>query len=119
MQCIQNHILLPTDATNIPDTYRVAFLLQVFDPILDTFNIPDADEKLAARKAVIAPDGVMTKKMAVVERTVDAAPGEFFCGDEPTMADYHLFVFLGDLRSGCVPRKTSMTSAPTCSQHSR
>lgn len=83
------------------DVINGPVLLQVFLPVLSTFGIEDADEKAAARKALCAPDGPVTKRMNYVDKIVGAATTDFFCGDQPTLADYSLFVFLSNLRTGC------------------
>lgn len=70
-------------------------------PLMGTFSMKDADEKVAARKALCEPDGAVTKKMQNVESLVAAATTAYFCGPEATLADVHLFCFLGTLRSGC------------------
>ena len=69
-------------------------------PVPPTYTIQDPEEKLAARKALTAPEGPMTKKMQNVERILGASTTEFFCGDQPTLADYSLFVFLSNFRTG-------------------
>ena len=69
-------------------------------PLMGTFAMKDADEKLAARVALCEPDGAVTKKMNNVEALVAAATTAYFCGDKATLADVHLFCFLGTLRSG-------------------
>ena len=63
--------------------------------------IKDLDEKVAARKALIAPDGAITKKMQNVEALVAAVKTPFYCGATITLADCSIFVFLSMIRSGC------------------
>lgn len=63
-------------------------------------SIKDADEKLAARQALIQPDGAMTKKLKVAEKLIAAVKTEYYCGDQPTLADYHLYTWLSFVRSG-------------------
>jgi glutathione S-transferase len=77
-------------------------VVQIFSPLMATFAMKDPQEKIAARKALIQPDGAATKKMALVEALVSANTNAFYCGPEASLADVHLFCFLGTLRSGCV-----------------
>ena len=67
-----------------------------------TMGIQDLDEKIAARKALIAPDGAITKKMKNVEALVAGCTRPFYCGDIATLADIPLFCWLGLIRSGYV-----------------
>lgn len=62
--------------------------------------IKDLDEKIAARKALIEPEGGVTKKMKVVDNLVGACTTPFYCGDQMTLADCHLYVFVSMMRSG-------------------
>lgn len=77
--------------------------MQIWQAAAGTFKIKDPEEKLAARKALIAPEGDMTKKMQVVEDMVSSKTTAFYSGEEPTLADFHLFTWLGLIRSGCAP----------------
>ena len=67
-----------------------------------TFAMKDLDEKIAARKAMIEPEGAMTKKLKIVDSMVASCSTPFYCGDSITLADAVLLVFIGMLRSGCV-----------------
>lgn len=67
-------------------------------PVVDTFMTP-ADEKVAARQALCEPEGKLTQKLKYVDKIVGATTTEYFCGDQPTLADYHLFVFTSFLRN--------------------
>ena len=71
-------------------------------PLSATFAIKDLDEKIEARKALISEDGAIAKKMKVVEALVAACNSPFYCGDSLTLADCHLFMFMGMMRSGKV-----------------
>lgn len=66
-----------------------------------TFGIQDLEERTAARKALIAPDGPVTLKMKNLETLVAGCSTHFFCGDTVTLADCQLFTFIGMFRSGC------------------
>lgn len=68
-----------------------------------TFAIKDLDEKIAARKALIAADGAISIKMKNLEALVAACTTLFYCGGTLTLADCHLFVFMSMMRSGCAP----------------
>lgn len=63
-------------------------------------SIKDSNEKLAARKALIQPDGAMAMKMKVADTFIGDLKTEFYCADQPTLADYYLFTWLSFLRTG-------------------
>lgn len=75
--------------------------MQVMQPLGATMAIQDLDEKIAARKALIAPEGGITKGMRNVEALVASCTSPFYCGDKPTLADCIIFVFMSMIRSGC------------------
>lgn len=70
--------------------------------MVPTMSIKDAAEKLEARKALIAPDGGMAKKMQTVENLVAACTTPFYCGEAATLADIHLYCWSSFVRTGCV-----------------
>jgi hypothetical protein len=74
--------------------------VQTWTVVAATFKIKDADEKLAARKALCEPDGALTKKMKLIDSLVAACKTAFYCGEQVSLADYHLFTWLGLIRSG-------------------
>lgn len=74
--------------------------VQLMHPLGDTFAIQDLEEKIAARKALIEPDGAIGKKMKIVDSFVGATSTPFYCGEKMTLADVSIFIFLGLIRSG-------------------
>lgn len=75
--------------------------MQVFTPYLPSLNIEDKEEQAAFRKALVQPDGAMTVKFMVAERMIADVKTEYYCGDQTTLADYHLFAWLGFVRTEC------------------
>lgn len=64
--------------------------------------IKDEVERLAARSILTAPDGALTKKVQVIEKVLEGCGSPFYCGEEPTVADFRLYLWLSLVRSGCV-----------------
>lgn len=58
-------------------------------------------ELLSCRKALAEPEGAAAKKMQNVEALVAGCSTPFYCGEEATLADYHLFCWLSFIRTGC------------------
>lgn len=75
-------------------------LLQLFSTLAPTFAIQDPTERLAARKALTAADGALTKHLAAIDSLIAAVSTAFYCGDEPTVADFILYVNASNGRSG-------------------
>lgn len=84
--------------------------MQMWQPIAATRILGD-QEGVAAREALLEPEGEVTKKMRVMETLVTARTTAFYCGDDVSLADIHLFCVLGFLRSGCVHHCVSASSA--------
>ncbi|NJR41763.1 MAG: hypothetical protein HC767_02975 [Akkermansiaceae bacterium] len=53
----------------------------------------------AARKALIEPEGEVTKMMKNVESLVASRSTDFYCGEQATLADINLFCIISALRS--------------------
>lgn len=78
-------------------------MVQVWAPLLQTFAIKDLDEKIAERKALIAPGGTMHSKLMVVEKLLEASTTKYYIGDEMSLADILVFAQFGTIASGCAP----------------
>jgi hypothetical protein len=74
--------------------------LQGYTTLVATFSMKNADEIIAARKALCEPDGPLTKKMETVDSLVAACKTAFYCGEQASLADFHLFTWMGLIRSG-------------------
>lgn len=62
-----------------------------------TFNLPEAEKK-AARLALA--DGALRLHLTRLQERLDARGGRWFAGDQLSMADLKVFVWIGHLRSG-------------------
>jgi glutathione S-transferase len=74
-------------------------------------SLKDPEAKLAARKLLIEADGAMAKKMRTLESMVAAIKTEFYCGESPTLADFHLYTWMSFIRTGCVCQDAFRRSA--------
>jgi glutathione S-transferase len=63
----------------------------------------DKDEKIAARKVLLAPGGNMHTKLMVVEKLLEASTTKYYLGDQMTLTDIYVFAWIGGLSSGCIP----------------
>ena len=63
--------------------------------------ITDDQARLEARKTLTAADGALTQKARVIEKVLEASRTPFYCGEEPTVADFRLYLWLSLVRSGC------------------
>lgn len=79
-----------------------AYFLQFMAALGPSLAISDEQERLAARKSLTAPDGALTKKALVIENALAASKTPFYCGQEPTVADFRLYLWLSLVRSGYV-----------------
>jgi glutathione S-transferase len=77
--------------------------VQVFEAMHPTVAITDKDEKIAARKALLAPGGKIHTKMTVVEKLLEASTTKYYLGDEMSLADIFIFALISGFSSGCVP----------------
>lgn len=101
MYCAMKSGMLPEDPFQRARTVELTnAFADVMQPLGPTFAIKDLDEKIAARKALIAEDGALNKKMKSVESMVAKVTTPFYCGDSITLADCHLYVFVSMMRSG-------------------
>lgn len=76
-------------------------LFQVYQACIPSMSIKDVEERMVARKALTQPDGGVGVKLNTVEKIITDLKTEYYCGDQPTLADYHLFAWLGYVRTGC------------------
>jgi glutathione S-transferase len=74
----------------------------------------DKEEMLEARRTLTAPDGALTKKVQVIENVLNGCKTPFYCGEEPTVADFRLYLWLSLVRSGCVVSCTSPSLVAFC-----
>jgi glutathione S-transferase len=74
--------------------------VQVFEAVHPTFAMTDKDEKIAARKALLAPGGKMHTKLTVVEKLLEASKTKYYLGDEMSLADIFLFAQICSFTSG-------------------
>jgi glutathione S-transferase len=76
-----------------------AYMEDVWQVLAPTMRIQDADEKLKARAAAVAP---LKEKLAILDKHVGKlADGAWFSGlDRPSYADYSVYNWLSTLCSG-------------------
>lgn len=74
--------------------------MQVSSTLMPTFGILDVEEKTAARKKLFEEDGAAYKKLKIVDALVAAKAGEFFAGDDLSLADVAVFTQISMLNSG-------------------
>lgn len=79
-----------------------ANFLQFMAALGPSLAITDEQERLAARKALTTPDGALTKKAQVIENALAGSKTPFYCGQEPTVADFRLYLWISLVRSGYV-----------------
>eukprot|EP01064_Diplonema_japonicum_P014526 TRINITY_DN221_c0_g1_i1.p2 TRINITY_DN221_c0_g1~~TRINITY_DN221_c0_g1_i1.p2 ORF type:complete len:221 (+),score=71.85 TRINITY_DN221_c0_g1_i1:788-1450(+) len=73
---------------------------EVFGPLGKTFAIADEAEKSAARAALVAEGGELTKWFAFVDSLLAKSSSGFAVGDSLTLADICAFTWLQPLKSG-------------------
>lgn len=61
----------------------------------------DEQERLEARRVLTFEDGTLTKKFRTIEKVLEGCGTPFYCGQEPTVADFRLYLWLSLVRSGC------------------
>lgn len=79
---------IPSDAVK---QARVTEIVGCFDDVFmavaPTFGITDVDERIAARKALLAPGGKLHEKLTIVNKLLGASGGKFCLGDDISLAD--------------------------------
>ncbi|KAJ3012659.1 cytochrome c oxidase subunit 1 [Thoreauomyces humboldtii] len=99
---LANNGLYPTDAF---EALKVDEYLNVLEDIQGlirpSFFEQDADKKIAMRKALIGPDGDMTKMIKALEKAVSSSGSNgYSVGSKITIADLGIYVHIGWFSSG-------------------
>jgi glutathione S-transferase len=75
--------------------------MQFMAALAPSIGIEDKEERLEARKILTAPDGALTKRIQVIEKVLEGCGTPFYCGEQPSLADFRLYLWLSLVRSGC------------------
>eukprot|EP01064_Diplonema_japonicum_P023857 TRINITY_DN342_c0_g1_i10.p1 TRINITY_DN342_c0_g1~~TRINITY_DN342_c0_g1_i10.p1 ORF type:complete len:242 (+),score=87.91 TRINITY_DN342_c0_g1_i10:64-726(+) len=93
--------LYPTDALEALKVDEFCDIVaETFGPLGSTFSITDEAEKAAARTALVAEDGGITKWLVFVNDLLGKSSSGFAVGDSFTLADICTFTWLQPLKAG-------------------
>jgi glutathione S-transferase len=97
--CAQLAGVLPTDPWKAALADQAYFFCEdIWQTLLPTFRIKDAEEKLKARRELLT--GALGDKLKLLTKLLENRPGKYVAGDGVTHADLAIFNILSTLKSG-------------------
>ncbi|KAJ3010017.1 cytochrome c oxidase subunit 1 [Thoreauomyces humboldtii] len=98
---LANNGLYPTDAFDALKVDEYLNVLEDIQSLIWPSFFAEADKKIAARKALVGPDGDMTKMIKALEKAVSASGSNgYSVGGKVTIADLGIYVQMGWFSSG-------------------